>query len=161
MSGYVYSDGGREAAGFKGTVGDCACRAVAIATGLPYREVYDLLNRYAKTEKLSKQHRGKSSARNGYHSATLRVALADLGWSWKPTMRIGEGCTVHLTASELPAGRLIVRLSKHYCAAIDGVVYDTHDPRRDGRRCVYGYWFKPMQVGGPDWTRGPCGKEDV
>jgi len=43
MSKFVYNDGGREAAGYKGTAGDCVCRAVAIAAELPYQEVYDRL----------------------------------------------------------------------------------------------------------------------
>jgi hypothetical protein len=56
-------------------------------------------------------------------------------------MFIGQGCKVHLREGELPMGRLVVNLSKHFTAVIDGVVYDTHDPTRDGTRCVYGYWI--------------------
>ena len=41
---WVYDDGGRGDAGFKGEAGDCAARAIAIATGRPYTEVYDALN---------------------------------------------------------------------------------------------------------------------
>jgi hypothetical protein len=55
-------------------------------------------------------------------------------------MSIGQGCTVHLKADELPSGRLILSVSRHYVAMIDGVVHDTHDPSRGGTRCVYGYW---------------------
>ena len=40
------------------------------------------------------------------------------------------------------AGRIIVRLSKHYTCLIDGIIHDTHDPSRNGTRCVYGYWIK-------------------
>ena len=40
---FKYSDGGRAAAGYKGTAGDCATRAIALATGKPYQEVYDAL----------------------------------------------------------------------------------------------------------------------
>ena len=40
---WAYDDGGRAAAGFKGEAGDCVTRAIAIATGRPYREVYDAL----------------------------------------------------------------------------------------------------------------------
>jgi len=36
--------------------------------------------------------------------------------------------------------RLILSLSKHLAAMVDGVVHDTHDPSRGGTRCVYGYW---------------------
>ena len=41
---WQYDDGGREAAGYKGTTGDCVTRAIAIACELPYQEVYDALN---------------------------------------------------------------------------------------------------------------------
>lgn len=57
-------------------------------------------------------------------------------------MRIGQGCTVHMRADELPSGRLVVNLSKHSTAVIDGVCHDTYDPSRDGTRCVYGYFVK-------------------
>lgn len=65
-----------------------------------------------------------------------------LGWTWHPTMQIGSGCTVHLDRDELPAGRVIVAVSKHVCAVIDGVLRDTHDCSRAGTRCVYGYWIE-------------------
>jgi hypothetical protein len=66
-----------------------------------------------------------------------------LGWVWTPTMQIGSGCTVHLRADELPPGRLVVSVSKHLTAVIDGVIHDTHDCSRRGTRCVYGYWQPP------------------
>jgi hypothetical protein len=37
------NDGGRKEAGYKGKTGDCVCRAICIATGKPYQEVYDRL----------------------------------------------------------------------------------------------------------------------
>jgi hypothetical protein len=55
-------------------------------------------------------------------------------------MKIGSGCRVHLRERELPSGRLIVSVSRHMVAVIDGVIHDTHDPSRGGTRCVYGYW---------------------
>ena len=140
---FQQNDGGRKAAGFKGKTGDCACRAVAIATGMDYRAAYDLLNQYAASEKASKRRRGKSNARTGYHTHTFKKIMADLGWQWVPTMGIGTGCTVHMRADELPAGRIIVNLSRHFAAVIDGVLHDTYDCTRGGTRCVYGYWHKP------------------
>lgn len=134
---YVENDGGRSAAGFKGEAGDCVTRAVAIATGTPYPEVYAALNALAKHERRA---RGRSSARNGVRRSTYERYLAALGWRFTPTMTIGSGCRVHLRADELPAGRLIVRLSHHVAAVIDGLVHDTHDPSRNGTRCVYGYY---------------------
>jgi len=57
-------------------------------------------------------------------------------------MTIGSGCKVHLCADELPPGKIIVKLSGHVAAVIDGVLYDNHDCSRQGSRCVYGYWSK-------------------
>jgi len=119
-------------------------RAIAIATGLPYQEVYDTLNALAKRhERRGRRKRGISNARNGVHRATYDRFLKALGWRWTPTMQIGSGCTVHLRAEELPAGRLIVSVSKHLVAVLDGVIHDTGDPSRRGTRCVYGYWSAP------------------
>jgi hypothetical protein len=126
---HAYDDGGRAQAGYKGTTDDCVTRAIAIAAELPYQEVYDAL--FAL---------GNSSPRGGVSRRVYDRYLSELGWTWVPTMHIGSGCRVHLRAEELPAGRLIVRLSKHVCAVVDGVVHDTHNPSRDGTRCVYGYW---------------------
>lgn len=134
---WVYDDGGRAAAGFKGDASDCVARAVAIATERPYAEVYDALAQIAKDQG------GARSARNGVQRSVYDLYLLGLGWHWTPTMGIGTGCTVHLRADELPAGRLICSVSKHMVAVIDGVAHDTHDPTRDGTRCVYGYWRVP------------------
>jgi len=57
-------------------------------------------------------------------------------------MKIGSGCKVHLSSNELPDGRLIVKVSKHITAVIDGVLNDTYDCSRNGTRCVYGYFKK-------------------
>jgi hypothetical protein len=139
---FIENDGGRAAAGYKGTTGDCVTRAIAIATGLPYQEVYDLVNEKARVERPGKTRSRRSSARTGVHKPTIRRILESLGWTWTPTMGIGTGCTVHLKDGELPMGRLVVSVSKHLTAVIDGVIHDSHDPSRDGTRCVYGYWRK-------------------
>jgi len=140
---YVYDDGGRAAAGYRGTTGDCVTRAIAIATGRPYQEIYDAINEAATYERPSKRRRGKSHARTGVYKLTQRAYLASIGWRWTPTMHIGQGCKVHLRAEELPAGRLLVQVSKHLVAVIDGAIHDTGDPSREGTRCVYGYWTPP------------------
>lgn len=139
---WEYTDGGRADAGYRGSTGDCTTRAIAIITERPYQEIYDIVNGYAKRERKSKTRTSKSSARTGVYRATVRRILKDMGFEWVPTMQIGSGCKVHLKASELPSGKIIVSLSKHLAAVIDGVVYDTHDPSRDETRCVYGYWYK-------------------
>lgn len=139
---FIHDDGGRSAAGFRGSTGDCVTRAIATATGVPYRDVYDAINAASERERTGTRKRGKSSARTGVHKPTYRKYLQSLGWTWTPTMKIGSGCKVHLTASELPSGRLIVAVSRHLVAVIDGVIRDTHDPSRGGTRCVYGYFSK-------------------
>lgn len=138
---WVYNDGGRKAAGYKGDADDCVCRAIAIAAELPYQEVYDALNEASKMER-PRKGRTRSSARTGIKKDTTRRYLDELGWEWTPTMKIGSGCKVHLKAEELPPGRVIVSVSKHVVAVIDGIIQDTHDPTRNGSRCVYGYWTR-------------------
>jgi hypothetical protein len=136
---WVFDDGGRAAAGFRGQAGDCVVRSIAIVTETPYRVVYDAINLFAQEEKLSKHQRTRSSARTGVAKKTSRRYLQHLGFVWVPTMHIGEGCTVHLSAEELPPGRLLVQVTKHLTAVIDGIIHDTYDPSREGTRCVYGY----------------------
>lgn len=156
---FVYNDGGRQAAGYKGHAGDCVARAIAIISEHPYVEVYATLAEGMGAERKS---RG-ASARNGIHTTRkwFKDYMRSLGFVWTPTMGIGTGCRVHLTDGELPLGRLIVAVSKHYTAVIDGVIHDTHNPQREGGevttwykpgttevdrvtvsggRCVYGYW---------------------
>lgn len=139
---WEFDDGGRAAAGYKRETGDCATRAIAIAAGLPYQTVYDAINAAAQGERLGKRKRSKSSARTGVYGATMRRYMFSLGWKWVPTMTIGSGCKVHLRADELPSGRLVVLVSKHYVAMIDGVIRDLDGCSRDGTRCVYGYFIK-------------------
>jgi hypothetical protein len=43
-------------------------------------------------------------------------------------MPIGSGCKVLLADGKLPLGRLVVSVSKHHTAVIDGVIHDTHNP---------------------------------
>lgn len=146
-NGVVFDDGGRAAAGFRGSAGDCVARAVAIASGRDYAEVYKRLADGQASNRRTKRtvkSGTKRSARNGVYTGRKWFSdyMTELGFEWTPTMSIGSGCKVHLRADELPAGRLVVSLSKHVAAVIDGVIRDTYDCTRDGTRCVYGYWRK-------------------
>ena len=140
---FVFHDGGRVAAGYRGATGDCVTRSIAIATGKPYQEIYIALNRLAETERVGKRKKRRSSSRTGVFRRTYQHYLESLGWQWTSTMSIGPGCQVHLRASEPPSGPLIVKVSRHLTAVIDGVLYDTHDCSRGGARCVYGYFSRP------------------
>lgn len=158
----LFDDGGRAAAGFKGKAGDCVARAIAIAAELPYAEVYARLASETGNQRAGKRGKRTASARDGIsvRRKWFKDYMRELGFEWTPTMRVGQGCKVHLEDGELPMGRLVVAVSKHYTAVIDGVIRDTFDPQRwtmypengvvdlaNGRgravgRCVYGYWTK-------------------
>ncbi|MFA6972987.1 MAG: hypothetical protein WC208_16515 [Gallionella sp.] len=138
---WVYNDGGRADAGYKGKTGDCVCRAIAIVTEQPYQTVYDTLNEVKGSLRQTKRIR-KSHSRKGVNRRIYERYLKTLGWVWTPTMHIGQGCKVHLRPEELPSGRIIARVSHHLVAVIDGVAHDNHDPTREGDRCVYGYYSK-------------------
>jgi len=169
---FEYNDGGRATAGYKGHAGDCVTRAIAIAAGLPYMDVYKSLSSGCREQRLTKRSYRMQSARSGVNTRRkwFKDYMHSLGFEWVPTMGIGTGCQVHLRADELPPGRLVVAVSKHYTAVINGVIYDTHDPSERGttiyhpnypedqlpkgaywlangngwayspERCVYGYW---------------------
>lgn len=149
---FVYNDGGRAAAGYKGKSGDCVTRAIAIATGLDYKKVYNDIHTYAKQhrdtrrDKIARQYqsgRSSTTARDGVHKVIWKNYLRDLGWIWKPTMGIGTGCTVHLHPDELPKeGTYILSLSRHLACYKDGKLYDIYDCSRNYTRCVYGYFYK-------------------
>jgi hypothetical protein len=151
----VYDDGGREAAGFKASK-DCVVRAIALVMERDYAEIYHIMeqrnHKWLQTTRqrwirmmrkrdpkkvLKMAHPKTGTYKESYHDWIL-----DQGYEWVPTMKIGSGCTVHLAAGELPMGRLIVVVSRHLTAVIDGVVHDTHDCTRRGTRCVYGYYVK-------------------
>lgn len=131
---FVENDGGRAAAGFEGIAGDCVTRAIAIVSGLPYKEIHESLTEW--------QGWDADAGGNRHGHFNTRRFLEGLGFKWVPLMKIGSGCKVHLRADELPNGKLIVRVTHHMTAVIDQVLYDTYDCSRDGTRCVYGYFTK-------------------
>jgi hypothetical protein len=129
---FTMTEGGPQPV-YRGRAGDCVVRAIAIASQKPYQEVYDAINRLVTPSSVRKGQR-RSSARNGVAGATYEKYLKEISWVW-----IGSACRLHLKAEELPPGRLIVRLSRHLCALVDGVIHDIYKPDRQGSRCVYGY----------------------
>lgn len=138
---FQFNDGGRKDAGYLGTTGDCATRAIAIVTGKPYQEIYDMVNGLVASGKSYKNRkRGTSNARTGVWQKDVKSIMLGLGWEWTPTMLIGQGCKTHLRADELPKGKILCNVSRHYTAVIDGVINDIYDPSRGGSRCVYGYY---------------------
>jgi len=117
---FTKNDGGRAAAGWtnKNTTGDCVARAVTIASGRPYNEVYAELAEMNARMKLTKHRlkRGKAGRKTASHGIWTKSKLFHdymvlNGFEWTATMQIGSGCKVHVKAAELPKGRLVLSLS--------------------------------------------------
>lgn len=127
---FVYSDGGRSKYYKAKDVGDCAVRAIANATGKDYKEVYNAL----------KEINNGKSCRNGTPKKVDKKYIESLGWKWHPTSGRGLGIQMHLNEDEVPTGTIIAAVSKHLTCVKNGVLYDTYDCSRGGRRGIYGYW---------------------
>jgi len=184
---WQYNDGGRKASGRKGTAADCVTRAVAIASGRPYDEVYkrmakgnagtrpptrkgneqivrmarlvlgwptvELRDRRAAFDcmKAAKErllepvrHAGVRSARGGIDCTSRWFAdyMDELGFVGVQTMVDNRAHVLFNEWGGLPkAGRLVVHLSTHSVAVINGEIHDVSDCSKGGQRCVYGYWL--------------------
>lgn len=142
---WEYDDGGRNGRGK--AVADCVVRSIAIASGRPYLDVMTDVRRLSLLERPNARRRGRGVRSNpiaGVWRDTYRRLLeGEMGWRRTATMGIGTGCRTHLRSGEIPDGRLVVAVSKHLTAVVDGVVRDVFDPGRAGTRCVYAYWSPP------------------
>jgi hypothetical protein len=125
---FIWHDGGRAACGFVGSAGDCVPRAIAIATGEVYRDVYDLLS-----------ERSRKTARNGVVNAVFREYLAESGWK--------ASTDTVVTVNGLPKGVVIVEFKSeerkrhgHLSCVIDHTVYDTWNPFEDASYQVEQHW---------------------
>lgn len=131
--GFVYNDGGRAAYFRQKNVQDCVCRAIAIATGLDYKIVYDEL---ARRNQLAGH---KKSAQSKLLPRVYEPYLAELGFVWvKAPALLGRKAR----PADLPKGVFIAKQAKHVCCVKDGVVLDTFD---SSLKMVYGYWAKTSQ----------------
>lgn len=126
---FHYNDGGRSKY-FKGNAADCGPRAMAIALQLDYKQCYDEL------ADENKKAGGKRTAREGLYRSVYETVLYRHGWTWHKAPVI-EGRKAKYF--DMPQGRVIVRMARHYSAVINGVVHDTWDCRE---KMVYGYWKK-------------------
>jgi len=127
---FIYNDGGRKDAGYKGTAGDCAARAMAIALEIPYKQAYD---------ELARAHRartGQKTARKGIYKDDFETVLALYGWVWHPAPKLNGR---KARCGDMPEGKVIARMARHYAAVIDGVVHDSWDSTG---KMIYGYWRK-------------------
>lgn len=146
---FIHNDGGREEAGFKGSARDCVTRSIAIITGLPYKEVYKALAAGTGSQRASKRTpKRQPSANNGINTKRkwFKEYMQSLGFTWHPTLQVGKKTRTRLNKTDLPDGKLVVALSKHYTAVDNGQLLDTFDCSKNGNRIVLGYWKREEKV---------------
>lgn len=130
MIKFIFNDGGRAAAGFRGKT-DCGIRAMAVSCEISYQEA-----RKRCKDASSMGKKGSKAVSRGMYKDDMTAALKTLGWSWRKAPKfVGRKAR----CSDMPAGRVIVRMSKHFAAVIDGVLHDTWD---SSEKMAYGYWQK-------------------
>jgi len=136
----IVTDGGRKDAGLRGKfTGDCVVRSIALASGRPYRSVHNDFKKLIANKLGYIPEDGILTNKRAFKRYML-----ESGFVWNITCRIGSRDRVHMNAAELPMGRLVLSLSKHYTAVINHQIYDTYDPSNNGTRMVYGFWsFEP------------------
>ncbi len=133
---FIWNDGGRAVSGYVGTTGDCVTRAIAIATGRAYREVYAELGQ-----------RAACSPRDGIPIDVVAEYLLSRGWQAADS----EDQDI-LGKAALPDGVVILyirageRRSSHLVTVIDRVLYDTWNPADDQSYTIIKSW-RPPQTG--------------
>jgi len=125
-----WNDGGRFGSGFVGLTGDCVVRAIAIATGINYRDIYSEIGKASE-----------KTPRNGVPTMVAGEFLASRQWNYT------VGSLDNLSGDSLPLGIAVVELASkhrgrhgHYCTVIDHVVHDTWNPSEDDGLIVAGFW---------------------
>ena len=136
MIDYIFDDGGRAAAGYRGDTGDCVVRAIAIAGAVPYRHAYDAMaeamaehgySRSGNAYILSEQRR-KAPRRRGQRKArdVQRLVVEEFGFQ---PVQFTRGPRPTYTEAHAEHGTCIVKTTKHVAALRDGALRDTFDGR--------------------------------
>ena len=157
LPAFQWDDGGRRDAGFKGSAGDCGVRAIAIATGIAYRQVYDDLFAICKiwpgNTKEAKRIRANATPRKGLPRAVLARYLEELGWQRYKGINSQYG-NLRINDPDLPRQRTLCEVRKHYVTLRDNTARDTWDSRMtmpvytpeglvpSKPRVVYWYWTR-------------------
>lgn len=137
----VYTDGGRAASGYKDYQrGDCGCRATAIVLDKPYKEIYKDMYHWFKVEVDGALCKGPSHPRKGIVLSDMKEYMDSWNWRYVKLPHTGRNYAVRMLAEDLPMGRLIVHVHRHFVAVIDHVMYDTWDCSDGGFTGVLGYF---------------------
>lgn len=137
---FQWNDGGRSTCGFVGLTGDCVTRSISIATGIAYRDVYELL-----------KERYGSTPRDGVPKFVYGPYLKELCWD----EQICSKPYIALEQFEFQGAMSIVQVQdafgrkSHLCTVIEGVLHDTWDPRDDDTQYLVVQCWSP----GPDAVR--------
>lgn len=156
---FQYNDGGRMQAftdsrgddrrgddRFLGNAGDCVTRALAIMTGRPYAELWDMV------AALNVKEGKRKSANNGVRcsGSLFRSFMAQLGYTFVETteevpfnengLRGVLRQNKKLKDVTIPMGRVMVLITRHAVAFVDGVMNDTHVSTVGNNTC-YGYYI--------------------
>ena len=134
--GFVHTDGGREAAGFRSR-DDCVVRAICVITGADYNSV---------RKDLSAMQRDMTgglypSITDGVMTPVHYKYLLDRGW--------GLVLTKGAYLMDVPRDRtLIAVIPRHMMAIRDGIIHDSWDSRfsrrtRSGYPRLLGYYTPP------------------
>ena len=127
---WAYDDGGRAAAepefNLEDEINDCVSRAIAIATGRPYGEVYDMVDEFGRAAGFC------AIACEGVPFELTAKLMSELGWRYVPPH---DAC---LVTGQLPdEPRLIADMPGHCCAVIVGWCATSTNARR-GRTTMGG-----------------------
>lgn len=137
MANWIYNDGGRAQAGYKGTAKDCVARSIAIATGESYKSVYKAL------ADMMSAHGYSRSARNSIPTSICKKYLEAQGFEYIDATPLGAEQGTTFDKAQLPMrGTIILHMKRHVCAVIDGVINDTYESTEAGTRPVFGYWIR-------------------
>ena len=140
---FNFNDGGRSKY-FKTRGRDCVTRAIAIASGMDYLEVFNTLTHIMWVNGRDKSALHGVPTRKKYFRKQMQI----WGWEWTQVKTYER---VSLDSPKLKKGNVIVSLQHHYVALKDGVINDTYNPDQpkqrglrseSGKRIVLGYWTK-------------------
>ena len=127
MIPFCENDAGRSKSKRSRQKNDCVVRAIAIATGRGYDEIYDELA--AKGRKC-----GRSTPKKLWQDYLNNVGTR----YFFPAIMGQKRMSVTKFVDTYPQGMWVVHIAKHLFACVNGVVFDVNQPRPDA--CVYAAW---------------------
>jgi len=158
----VITDGGRKEAGFRGRArGDCATRAIAIATGQEYKTVYKKIRKltkevilstmpYIATNELKESYwQNILSPNKGTDSRVIDAMILGYrgGVAWRSTTFTG-GHPVYLNRWDVPQkGTFIIQTKNHCTCVIDGKIHDSYHPSPNGEEKIEKAFWKTAEWG--------------